>query len=134
MEESPFNTVSAILIFIGVFLLGIQIFVFFRIRKSLSQITMFFRFVNRVIKDMEKFQLSATASIQESQQIIHSLQKGTVKSNQKKTCMICRHRVSFLRFDKDKVGFTYQCGQSRQNISLSDSCPKFEPDMESMKP
>ncbi len=134
METSSLNTFSVILIAIGVVLLGIQIYVFFRIRKSLGQITVFFRFVNRVIRDMEKFQISATASIQESQQIIQTLQKGSVKTNQKKTCMICKHRVSFLRFDKDSVGFSYLCGRSKKVVSLHDSCPMFELDMESTKP
>jgi hypothetical protein len=134
MELSSFNTLSVVLIVVGILLLGIQIFVFFRIRKSLSQITVFFKFVNRVIKDMEKFQTSATASIQESQQIIQTFQKSSVKSNQKKTCMICKHRVSFLRFDKDSVGFSYHCGQSKTQVSLQDSCSLFELDMESSKP
>lgn len=134
MEESSLNTIAVIVIITGIILLGIQIFLFFRIRKSLSQITVFFKFVNRVIKDMEKFQISATASIQESQQIIHSLQKGSVKSSQKKTCMICKHRVSFLRFDKDNVGFSYLCGKTKKNVTLQDTCSLFELDMESSKP
>lgn len=130
MEETTLNYITYSLLIIALTLLTIQVFLFFRIRKSLSQITMFFRFVNRIIKDMEKFQISATASIHESQQIIQSMQQGKLRSNQENTCMICRHRVSFLRFDNDHLGFTYQCGQTKKVITLKDTCPLFEPDKE----
>jgi hypothetical protein len=128
------NILIIVLISICIILLGIQIYVFYRIRKSLSLITQFFRFVNRIIKDMEKIQSNAVHSIQESQQTIQSLNKGSVKSNQKKICQSCKNRVSFLRFDENMMEFSYQCRKSKKTIVLSDSCQYYEMDLESTKP
>ncbi len=128
------NVLIIVLISICIILLGIQVYVFYRIRKSLSLITQFFRFVNRIIKDMEKIQSSAVHSIQESQHILQALGKGTVKSNQKKNCQTCKNRVSFLRFDEDAMAFTYQCKKTQKTVSLNDTCPQYEWDLESTKP
>ena len=114
------------LIAVLLILLVIQVLFLFKVRKSLTQIKQFLKMINTIFKEMTHIQSMTISTSRANQESLKTLRKPKIISSGKKTCQICKHRLAFLKMGSQNFSFNYQCGLSKEEISLDHSCRLFE--------
>jgi hypothetical protein len=67
---------------------------------------------------------------------IENKNRLTKKKKNKKSCQFCKHRLAYINTEKKSGAtddFYHRCGLRDCEVSLSDSCPFFEKEVETDK-
>lgn len=109
------NLVNFLLVVVAVLLI-LQAYMLLRIRNMLQAIALNFDSITYLMR-----KLSAASAL-----------GGKTASGQfPRTCQFCKHRLAFINTGKtsaEEDDFYHRCSLRNINVSLEDSCPKFETD------
>jgi hypothetical protein len=97
-----------------------------KVRKSLTQIRQFLKMINTIFREMTHIQSLTISTERANQESLKNLRTPKIKTSQRKTCQICAHRLAFVKMGSKSISFNYQCGISKEQISLEHSCGLFE--------
>ena len=114
------------LIAVLLILLIAQVLFLVKVRKSLTQIRQFLKMINTIFREMTHIQSLTISTARANQESLKNLHKPKIKSSRKNTCQICAHRLAFVKMGSKSISFHYQCGLSKEEISLEQSCNLFE--------
>lgn len=95
-----------------VVLLGAQVFLMMRMRNIIQSIGMNFHTLLYFARKLTQGNAPATATTA-------------------RTCQFCKHRLAYINTSKtraDEEDFYFKCALRNVNITLDDSCDRFDPD------
>lgn len=126
-----FETLLISVVTLFAVLLIMQTMFLIKMRKSMFQVSQFMRLMNLIFREMSNIQSVTISTAKSNQESLKNLNKAPIKTNKKDSCQFCKHRLSFIKTETERLSFIYLCGLTKEEITLQYYCARFETDVES---